>query len=426
MRLFEFTTTLLEYNQQLTVQNFGDKVIDRFRTEPESAWNRMLMDKSKSSIPEYREDYKDHLIKEFEKIDPTPHKEYVQWLCRTYVNALGVVTKLEDFMSRGADTLARFQKLKVKQQLKPEHRDINRFKSLQDFEQVVASYPEVEEQNVDKGQANLILDNTNLRVIQPLDEAAAKYYGQGTKWCTAAKNNNMFNSYNKRGPLYIIIPKVSSYLGEKYQFCFEANQFMNEKDEYIADSTMFNWTYIIKRFPELSSLFENQAAKNICIPLMKNGQAVLDKWDMIMEHVGYEVKLRLPNIIPGVMKVVKKDLWSEANASDQEASMVARSTGYAMKDDADGLMQVFTSRITAHNIGDEDTLHDDIMMDSLAGWISDNEHITDAIEWSTDRNKEFEEYGCHMAIAYAIGTPILKLFKQLAAQSIPDIGDEDM
>ena len=54
---------------------------------------------------------------------------------------------------------------------------------------------------------------------------AARLYGSGTKWCTAARNNNIFDSYNNRGRLYIILAG-----DRKFQLHYQSDQFMDERD----------------------------------------------------------------------------------------------------------------------------------------------------------------------------------------------------
>ena len=54
--------------------------------------------------------------------------------------------------------------------------------------------------------------------------------GSGTEWCTATgKTRNHFDSYIQKGPLFIFI----SPSGEKYQFSYEGNQFMDINDQPI-------------------------------------------------------------------------------------------------------------------------------------------------------------------------------------------------
>lgn len=48
-----------------------------------------------------------------------------------------------------------------------------------------------------------------------------------TRWCTAAKKDNMFDEYNKEGPLYIILHKPTN---RRWQFHLRGQQFMDERD----------------------------------------------------------------------------------------------------------------------------------------------------------------------------------------------------
>ena len=61
---------------------------------------------------------------------------------------------------------------------------------------------------------------------------AACDLGSGTEWCTATgKTDGQFLNYIQYGPLYIIINKNNPK--EKYQFSYEANQFMDAEDNNI-------------------------------------------------------------------------------------------------------------------------------------------------------------------------------------------------
>jgi hypothetical protein len=59
---------------------------------------------------------------------------------------------------------------------------------------------------------------------------AACELGSGTSWCTSTGNTKTwFDRYAKDGPLYIFIGPS----GEKYQFHYESNQFMDKNDRSI-------------------------------------------------------------------------------------------------------------------------------------------------------------------------------------------------
>ena len=145
--------------------------------------------------------------------DPTPNKMYMMWLIRMYVSGS---VKLED-MNRH-ESLTKYHRLKVHKKIKPEHADINRFKTYTQFEDVVEDYPDVEVELTDRGDYVEIHNDSTCRVIHPTNEAAACFWGQGTKWCTAAtKGHNMFQGYAEEGQLFIFIPKQPKHAGEKYQ-----------------------------------------------------------------------------------------------------------------------------------------------------------------------------------------------------------------
>ena len=75
--------------------------------------------------------------------------------------------------------------------------------------------------------ADKIYEKGNWLIVSPKTQEAACYYGKGTRWCTAADNNNYFEHYNKRGRLYIIIDKGDEL---KWQFHVQTNSFMDEDD----------------------------------------------------------------------------------------------------------------------------------------------------------------------------------------------------
>ena len=85
---------------------------------------------------------------------------------------------------------------------------------------------EIKTQGADK-----IYDANGWVIIAPKTEEAACYYGKGTRWCTAADKNNMFDHYNKEGQLYIVINKADPE--EKYQLHFERKSFMDANDNPI-------------------------------------------------------------------------------------------------------------------------------------------------------------------------------------------------
>jgi hypothetical protein len=91
-----------------------------------------------------------------------------------------------------------------------------------------------------KNDVEVVFETNKLIIYKPTSEAGSKYYGRNTKWCTASDNNNMFDYYNDKGPLYIIQSKKNDL--DKYQVHFESKQFMNVYDHPVG------FEYLISHF----------------------------------------------------------------------------------------------------------------------------------------------------------------------------------
>lgn len=207
-------------------------------------------------------------VEHFASYDPTRNKRLTQWLISTYMND---GYRFED-LSRANRTLEHF--VSFNQRLPEGQRDINQHKRLSDVWKAVKPFvdqPEADESLSGKAKKrqerakayedSLILAETNdWTVAVPLTKEAAKWWGKGTQWCTAADENNMFEHYHKAGPLIVIVMSD----GTKLQFHadHEEFQFMNENDEpvliewIIANQdrlkALYHWA--IKQHP---NVFEN-------------------------------------------------------------------------------------------------------------------------------------------------------------------------
>jgi hypothetical protein len=259
---------IVEYSREKTATVFGNKLIialgkDKSHTlaGTQLGSDRAFIDqktKVGSEITaEQRQTLIDHIMVVIENSDPTPNKEYVQWLTKVYANQ-GI--KLEDIISRGNSALKMYHEFKVKKILPAEYRDIGRidFAGLESIAQnldlrnaLAAKEEQDAAKTVDKGEAETVFDNEAVRIIVPKNEAASCYYGQGTRWCTAGRDNNMYDRYARDGDLYILLPKQPKYDGEKYQLHFSSNQFMDEGDNTV-DSIV---DLITKRFGNLLPFF---------------------------------------------------------------------------------------------------------------------------------------------------------------------------
>ena len=222
MRHYEF---IREYSRDKTVENWGKKIAAR--VEQDRTLRPTFKDiKEPEQITKFVADF---VIEPLERADPTKNNQYVQNLIKFYIAG----EQLEDLKSTAVEYLTKFHKLKAKKQIPSPRNDINRYANFGDFASVIDEYPDPEEkQEAPKGEAKEVYRDANVRVIMPEDTEAACYYGQGTRWCTAAtKGQNYFDHYNQDGPMYILLPTKPQYNGEKYQIHPESRQFMNQNDE---------------------------------------------------------------------------------------------------------------------------------------------------------------------------------------------------
>jgi hypothetical protein len=161
--------------------------------------------------------------------DPTKKKTHTQWILNQYKKGN---IRQEDH-PRIKETLSNFETHKGK--LK--NKDINQYKNLSSVEDAVephlgtAGSKKAEKKAVKAEGADLIHNDEKrgVTVHHIKTEKAACSYGAGTKWCTAGKQNNMFNNYNERGPMHVI-----QHQGRKYQFHNASFQFMDEKDREVS------------------------------------------------------------------------------------------------------------------------------------------------------------------------------------------------
>ena len=211
------------------------------------------------------------VLQKLSAADPTGNQyKYLQWLTNQYIKGQ---FKLED-VSRLKGDLERFEEVSSKLEMK----DINQYKTLpllysalEPFEgQEVVSNREadrrVEQELYASGQAKLIMQDP--KVVELRSEAAAKYFGRGTKWCTAAEQDNMFDYYYHGGfhdddeydeddevedetthPLYVIFVD-----GEKFQYHPSTKQFMDAQD---VEPSAARTKAIRKAHPKLDALFKD-------------------------------------------------------------------------------------------------------------------------------------------------------------------------
>lgn len=232
-------------------------------------------------------------------------QKYLQWLVTRYTENQ---FSLED-KSRVVQAMDNFSKYSKKLELK----DINQYKDLSDLEDKLSAFGdddaksnrqldrEKESEFFKSKDAKIFYQDDKIKVIVPNTEEASCYFGQGTKWCTAADKNNLFNSYNKSGKLYIVFAG-----GKKYQFHFKNEQFMDDADREIDIVDM------IKKFPSLKDAFSDIARKDKKIKVLP----------FIKDPTGDEVVIAIGNNMSYILSVSKIDTDTQKEIIRQHPTMI--------------------------------------------------------------------------------------------------------
>lgn len=226
---------LFEDKAEYIARNQGEKLLQRAKEDTSRDWDI------------------EPLVGRLMTADPTgPNGKFAQWIVNQYLKGQ---FKIED-VTKIKGELTKFREVAPKLDKK----DINQYKTLPDLydalkpfegQEVVSNREEDRrlEQNFYKtGEAKLIATTPN-KIIEIHSEEAAKYFGRGTKWCTAAEENNMFSHYYNAedeefdgedeeeedwddDPMYALY--VIIHGGTKYQYHPHTGQFMDAQDQLVT------------------------------------------------------------------------------------------------------------------------------------------------------------------------------------------------
>ena len=248
-------------------------------------------------------------LQEFDKIvlaDPTTRRAgdeikkagtYVNWLVKQFLSLVPedeqegtprykseLKRKKDLFFEDLYKTTQDLQKFdKFKQKIPEDIRDINKlsidglFNVVKDFDLTLATTSKAERKSMPSHPGgDMVFDGDRWRVVKIVDKGslgkeAACFYGgnnEETRWCTSAPGLNYFNSYISRGPLYVIMDKNDTKLGNKtglpmhrYQWHFQDQQFMDIQDRQM------DWIgFLNDEGAEMKQFFKPEIMKNLSGP----------------------------------------------------------------------------------------------------------------------------------------------------------------
>ena len=237
MRLHEITQLLTESRLDYIIKNYSSQVAIQF--DIDHTFRDITVPYLNDHKPYHEAAY--DWIEDLFDIDPSHNGMYTQWMIIQYIKG----NFLYEDSGNLLDDLEYFHVNKRAF----EQKDINQYtvdelynavKQIEDQENSALTNRQIKAQ-VKQG-AEKVLDTDRVLVIHPKTMESAQYYGKGTRWCTSAINNNVFDNYNERGPLYIIIDKKTN---EKFQIHFESYSIMDARDKPVGVKEF------IKKYPQV-------------------------------------------------------------------------------------------------------------------------------------------------------------------------------
>lgn len=149
--------------------------------------------------------------------------------------------------------LQMFQRLKDLNILTNNSADIGRYSSIRELYTVVKMFDpsDLEGDNTERkkrlmrpefiearNDIDKLYEDNEWLVVSPKSYEASVYWGHGTSWCTAYKDQRVYyDNYSRQGRLYINIDKRD---GSKFQFHFESDSFMDQYDHEIEKPVFEN------------------------------------------------------------------------------------------------------------------------------------------------------------------------------------------
>lgn len=166
--------------------------------------------------------------------DPTPQGKYFTWLSawrRRWWTDYGLRTCCGMAeMDRLSSGLRHFHD--VRPHLPMEMRDINRLETVDELlcaenRLTVLGARSLRKAERDQAYAEseLLFDDEHWKLVRLKSQAAARWWGMGTRWCTSARFNNQFELYARRGPLMVLMTP-----SDRYQLAVGSGEFRNSSD----------------------------------------------------------------------------------------------------------------------------------------------------------------------------------------------------
>ena len=173
------------------------------------------------------------------------NQKYLEWIAKIWTKEVSeqgydVSNPVpQDILNNILTTVEEFDRLRANLNKK----DLYQYRNVSEVVATIKDYRLENTRNVETHkESEVVFEDSMYKVVVPESHTASCYYGAGTKWCTAAKNNdNHFKSYNKDGKLFYIISKNAPTSNDYYKVALNktykgSSTFYDAKDKPIPDT----------------------------------------------------------------------------------------------------------------------------------------------------------------------------------------------
>ena len=170
-----------------------------------------------------------------------PNHKYLEWITKNWdTSGPNEEGELENNLKEILLAVSKFDNQSHRLTLK----DLNQYNSINHLFDALKKIGETARRTVDITEdVEKIYEDNRFVVVSPKTHSASCYYGAGTKWCTAAKDNKShFSTYKGNGELYYIIDKTLPTSNPYYKVALNkkiaghTEDFWDVKDNPITDT----------------------------------------------------------------------------------------------------------------------------------------------------------------------------------------------
>ena len=170
-------------------------------------------------------------------------------------------------------------------------------------------------------QGDIIFRGERAYVVNPKSKASAIYYGQGTTWCTANKNHNMFEYYNEQGPIYIIIDRHDN--NRRYQLHDAGKEY---RDKLQTENKNISLDILCDQYPDILEKIDKgyvTGYRFVFDPAITFQVAVNDYYD---EATNFRLIKDYNNSIHCSNDIIKYDLKNSQQIIDSDSTNLDKTT----------------------------------------------------------------------------------------------------